>query len=89
MIFYGLKIPDKDLNDIKIKLKEHISRNLGCPTISCRSCVLYFKGKCLPCNSEVMEKYEHLKNLGPSSRRDILFREFINYKSIVQEEFEV
>jgi hypothetical protein len=89
MLFYGFEIPDKDLKGIKLKLKQHVSKGLGCPTEGCQGCVLYLKRTCLPCNIKILSEYEHLKFLGASARRDILFKEIIDLKSIVQEEFEV
>ena len=89
MLFYGFEIPDKDLKGIKEKLKKHIEKGLGCPIEGCQGCALYLNHTCLPCNFRNLYKYEHLKHLDTSSRRDILFKEIIDFKSIVQEEFEV
>lgn len=89
MFFYGYNIPDRDLKKIKEEIKKHLKNKGGCPLGGCEVCVLHLKERCLPCDGSTIGKYENLKHLSPSTRRDNLFLELLNYKSIIQEEFEV
>lgn len=89
MLFYGYNIPDEDLKKIKEKIKKHLKNKRGCPWGGCGECVLHIKGRCLPCDDYAVRKHEHLRNLNSSTIRDNLFLELLNYKSIIQEEFEV
>jgi len=86
MTFYGFEIP-KDRKRFIEKLKRTPAGY--CVEGSCNNCPIRFDGNCLACNESIMNKYGHLKHLGSSTRRDILYKEYINLKQIVQEELEI
>jgi len=86
MTFYGFKIPD-DRKEIIQKLKR---TSVGCCIEgSCDKCPIHLGGLCLACAESIMNKYPHLKYHTSSTRRDILYKEYLNLKQFVQEELEV
>lgn len=86
MTFYGFEI-SKDRKYFIEKLKK--TRAGKCIEGSCKECPIHLGGRCLACNEIIMNKYPHLCGYGSSTIRDILYKEYINLKQIVQEELEI
>ncbi len=85
MTFYGFEIP-KDRKEIIQKLKR---TRAGKCVECCKECPINLGGKCLACNEDIVNKYPHLCGYSSSTIRDILYKEYINLKQIVQEELEI